>query len=344
MNAKTYRAVGAMFCVAAMLLCMIKSFAIPVNAADCEFSLVCKNQSEPVADVSWSVFRIGEKNSKGEYVLTGDFADYPVSLKNIETSSEMQNVAVTLENYAVLDKVTPVLEGVSDAEGNVALGNVGVGLYLVCGEKITSDTRKVIPAPMFLEFTDEDIAQGNIVAYPKFEIENFRADSKAEFGVKKIWDMLDKSEDLRPSDITVGIYRDGELVEKVVLNSENNWEYFWTGEPRYDWRVKEIDIADNFTVIYRKNETLFNVENTYSDDDGGDSSMSSSVPDSSISQPDSSVSQPDTSSSKTDTSSKTSSSGGGIPQTGSLWWPVPVLAGAGVIFIAVGGRMNKKKQ
>lgn len=337
MNAKTYRAVGAMFCVAAMLLCMIKSFAIPVNAADCEFSLVCKNQSEPVADVSWSVFRIGEKNSKGEYVLTGDFADYPVSLKNIESSSAMQDVAVTLENYAVLDSVAPNLAGVSDKEGNVALGNVGVGLYLVCGEKITSDTRKITPAPMLIEFTDEEIAQGNIVAYPKFEIENFRADSKMEFGVRKIWDMLDKSEDLRPSDITVGIYRDGKLVEKAVLNSENNWEYFWTGEPRYDWRVKEIDIADNFTVIYRKNETLFNVENTYSDDYGGDSSMSSSVPDSSISQP-------DISSSKIDTSSKTSSSGEGIPQTGSLWWPVPVLAGVGVIFIAVGGRMNKKKQ
>lgn len=34
---------------------------------------------------------------------------------------------------------------------------------------------------------------------------------------------------------------------------------------------------------------------------------------------------------------------GYLPQTGQLWWPVPVLAGGGLVMIAVGVRLNKKK-
>ncbi len=32
-----------------------------------------------------------------------------------------------------------------------------------------------------------------------------------------------------------------------------------------------------------------------------------------------------------------------LPQTGQLWWPVPVLAGGGLVLIAAGVRLNKKK-
>lgn len=331
MNAKISRIAGAVLCVAAMLLCMITSFALPVRAADCTLTLICKNQDEPVANVKWNVFRVGEKNSKGEYVLTGDFADYPVSLKNITTSSAMQDAAVTLENYAVLDGVAPALSAVTDEEGTAVLGNVDTGLYLVCGEKYFTDTLKVTPSPMLLEFTDDEISQGSIIAYPKFEIETIPAETEAEFGVRKIWDMLGQFDEFRPVDVTVGIYCDTELVETVVLSEDNNWEYFWTGDILHDWRVKEIDIPANFTVIYRNNETLFNVENTYTTTmTGGDESESSS--------------QTDSSSSHTDSSTGGSGSSGSLPQTGSLWWPVPVLAGSGVILIAVGGRMNKKRK
>lgn len=34
---------------------------------------------------------------------------------------------------------------------------------------------------------------------------------------------------------------------------------------------------------------------------------------------------------------------GYLPQTGQLWWPVPVLAGGGLVMIASGVRLNKKK-
>ena len=43
------------------------------------------------------------------------------------------------------------------------------------------------------------------------------------------------------------------------------------------------------------------------------------------------------------TGNTTASSGGKLPQTGQLWWPVPVLAGAGLVLVVVGFRLHSKK-
>ncbi|HAP78795.1 MAG TPA: hypothetical protein DCQ78_01135, partial [Ruminococcus sp.] len=38
------------------------------------------------------------------------------------------------------------------------------------------------------------------------------------------------------------------------------------------------------------------------------------------------------------------SSSGKLPQTGQLWWPVPLLAGGGILFIAIGLRIRSRKE
>lgn len=322
MNIKISRISGVMLCVAAMLLCMLSSFAVPVYAADCTLTLISKNKDEPIQNVKWNIYKVGEKNSEGEYVLTGSFADYPVSLNDIETASQLSEAAAVLENYAVLDGIPADGSNTTDAEGAAAMGNVGTGVYLISGERYFTDEFKVTPSPMLAEFTDEQIAEGNITVYTKFEYETIS--DETEFGVRKVWDMQDNSESLRPESVKVEIYCDGELTETVELNAKNNWEYFWQGSAKSDWRVKEIDVPADFTVIIKNNETLFQIENTYVPK-GGDTSSS------------------EPSSSKSD-SNATGSGNEKLPQTGSLWWPVPVLAGAGVILIAVGGKLNKKRK
>lgn len=353
MNIKISRISGVMLCVAAMLLCMLSSFAVPVYADDCTLTLICKKQDEPISNVKWNIYRVGEKSKTGEYSLTGQFADYPVSLDGIETVSQAQEAAGSLENYAVLDKLAPDASGVSDSEGAASLGTVTAGVYLICGETYLTDEFKVTPSPMLLELTSEDLAEGNITAYAKFEYETIT--NETEFGVRKVWDMQGSSDSLRPESIKVGIYCDNELTETVELNEENNWEYFWKGSAKSDWRVKEIDVPEDFTVVVKTNETLFQIENTYvskieDSSSQPDSSSSSSVPDSSSSSsvPDSSSlsSKPDssTASSKPSSGNATGTGNEKLPQTGSLWWPVPVLAGVGVVLIAAGGRLNKKRK
>ncbi|MGN0629796.1 MAG: Cna B-type domain-containing protein, partial [Ruminococcus sp.] len=47
--------------------------------------------------------------------------------------------------------------------------------------------------------------------------------------------------------------------------------------------------------------------------------------------------------SKTTTTSTKKQNSGGLPQTGQLWWPVPVCGAAGIILFAAGWRISRKK-
>lgn len=334
MNVRTAKISGALLCVIAMLMCMINSFAISADAADCNVNIVCKRQDAPIANAEWRIYKVGEESANGEYKLTGQFADYPVSLKNLTEASDMQAVANTLENYAELDGLTPVATGVTDENGETTVKTDGAGLYLIIGKRFVSDEMKFIPSPMIIKLTDEQIADGEITVYPKYTIETLPDEDTAEYGVRKTWDMLGQFDKFKPTSITVGIYRDNELVDTVTLDESNNWEHYWIGETKYDWRVKEIDIPENFTVIYENNNTLYQIDNTYTITwNDGDSSSNT----------DSSSSTPD-SSSENSSSPSSDSKGGKLPQTGSLWWPVPVLAGCGIVLLAAGWRVSRKNK
>lgn len=318
MISKISRIGAALLCAAAMLMLMINTFAVPVSADGCTLNIICQKQNTPLSDVEWNVYKVAEKDSKGNYVLTGDFSDYPVSLKDIKAASAMQDAANTLENYAMLDGLTVTGSGITDENGITDITVGGSGLYLISGKRYFTDAQRVTPTPMLLEITDEKAAEGSITIYPKITFENLPDEDTAEYGVKKVWKMLDQFDRYRPVNITVGIYKDAKLFKTVTLDDSNNWEYYWTGDTRSDWRVKEIDVSSDFMVVYRFNSTLYQIENTFTDTSGDDDDSSDS--------------------------SSSGGSGGSIPQTGSLWWPVPVLAGAGIVLIAAGWRVSKKRK
>ena len=349
----------ALLCAAAMM-----SFAAPaVLAQGVPLEIRCENEDGGLSGIQLKVYKVGVKNAEGKYEVTGDFKSYPVSLKEITTATAAADAANTLENYAVLDKIPPLYQGETDESGSFSAAELDKGLYLLCGEKYIQEGQWVIPTPSLIKVDSKELNSGEIIkVLTKFELKKMPEENSAEYGVKKVWDILDQFTEKQPTSIKVGIYDNGELAEEVTLDEENDWEYYWQGEADHDWRVKEIEIPEDFTVVYRNNETLYQIENTYTITEGGgddnpdsskpdDSKPEESVPDSSKpddSKPEESVpdsSKPDDSktpsSSKSETSSVTDTS---LPQTGSLWWPVPVLGGAGVILIAAGVRVSSKKK
>jgi hypothetical protein len=77
--------------------------------------------------------------------------------------------------------------------------------------------------------------------------------------------------------------------------------------------------------------------------DDEDSTPDDSMPDSTVdstpdSTPDSTSSQPPTTTTTTTTKNESA------PQTGQLWWPVPIMAVVGLLFLALGKRLNNKKE
>lgn len=304
MKLKFSQLAKAVLCTAAMAVSALGSMTISASAADnINVDIVCKNDTTTVSNAEWSIYKVGERK-EADFVLTGEFSDYPIDMSDFTDASKMQAVADTLDNYAKTDGITPVSTGKS----------------------FENTTAKFTPSPSLIEIDKDIVAEGQITVYTKFTYEDIPA-GDSDYGVRKSWIVPDGQEKLIPDNIKVEIYRDGKLFDTVTLNADNNWEYFWKDNSAAEWTVKEIDIPANYTVVTKNNDKLFLIENTYKSDSSSNTDSSSSTPDSSSSGSDSSSSTPDN-----------------IPQTGSLNWPVPVLIGGGVILIAAGWRVSRKEK
>ena len=192
--------------------------------------------------------------------------------------------------------------------------------------------------------------------------------------VKKVW-KLDNGGEATDS-IKVALLRNGTQDRTVVLNAEKNWTHTWENLSGKDtWTVKEIDVPDGFRVSMEQAGSTFIITNddmpSPPDRTGGPRNPKTpeepeepgDVPE----EPDDVPEQPDDMQTKEDqpnienplnppNRSDTPDSPDhpdegdcpmtpeqpGLPQTGQMWWPVFVLAAAGIVLFAV-GRLVKKK-
>lgn len=122
--------------------------------------------------------------------------------------------------------------------------------------------------------------------------------------VLKVWE--DKGyEKRRPKSIKVTLRKNGTIHDTQTLDEENGWMYTWKDLPKYDQDGKEIEwTIREVSVLGYVSSIRQNGETTVI----------------------------------TNTLDKQK-----LPQTGVLWWPVPVLAAAGLAFLIVGVLSGKKK-
>ena len=107
--------------------------------------------------------------------------------------------------------------------------------------------------------------------------------------------------------------QDGKSYETVTLNQENSWNYTWEDlEAGHEWKVVEQTVPSGYTMTSTQEGKRFIITNTYK-------KPGTTVP-----------------------------TGGGskLPQTGQLWWPVPILVILGILAILVGyvWRRNPNQQ
>lgn len=161
---------------------------------------------------------------------------------------------------------------------------------------------------------EADVPDGYTVSYSTsgttIIIENFKEpdipDNPESLTVKKVW-KNDDGED-RSKQVTVELWSGSTLYDTVVLSRENGWSYTWTNLPeRSDWRIREKNIPSGYDVSYSVDGTVITIKNTATTD----------IPDEPVPE----------------------NPGPGTPpliQTGQLNWPIPVLAGLGVLLLLVG--------
>lgn len=321
-----------------------------------------------VPGVTARVYRVADVSADVRFTLTGAFAGYPVDLDGM-TNDKWAALAQTLRGYAFLDDIQPLCSGVSGADGFVTFTDLPIGLYLVDGERTgNAEDGYRQPAPFMIclpnweQSTDPETGtesagwQFNVSARPKYTTLDGGVTMRR---VLKVWE--DGGSASRPAQISVALLKDGAVHDKVDLNAENNWRYSWDElDGDSDWQIVETGGSGGYTVSVSLQGLTFVVTNTFSPppdnpppDDPPPDDPDDPVPDNPPSVPpppgtdlpdqETPLSQVDPDPDPQDPEDPDAIPIedpevplSRLPQTGQLWWPVPLLAMGGMVMLLLG--------
>lgn len=208
------------------------------------------------------------------------------------------DAAATLTVYAFRDGLTPTAEGITDEAGCVVFEGLQAGVYLLVGQQAVTEEYVYTPQPVLVQVPgwQEDIYEWDRRLEVKYSQEEKQ--ETVEVTVLKLWEG-DADTGARPDSVEVQLLKDGEVYDTVTLSRENNWTHTWDElEGGHQWTVAEKDIPENYKLSITGDSNGFVLTNTY-DGPGGPGEEE-------------------------------------LPQTGQLWWPVLLLAGAGMVLVLVG--------
>lgn len=256
------------------------------------------------SEVEFAVYKVADVSASGEYALAGDFQNYPVEWKGLD-SSGWRALAQTLDAYVARDELPAWTRARTGQDGTFCITECAVGLYLVTGEPYVSGDTVYTPEPMLVALPG--LAQGvwnyDVEVSCKFDQEP-QKDETVSRKVQKVWKDDDNSANKRPVQISVQLLKDGVVVDTVVLNQANNWEHTWSDlDSSAKWQVTEARVPDGYTVAVSRQGDVFIVTNTC---------QGNKPPK--------------------------------LPQTGMLWWPVPLLACGGLLLVGAGLMVRYKQE
>ena len=207
--------------------------------------------------VSFSIHRAADVSETGVYTLAGDFAKYPVSLKDLD-SAGWRALAQTLASYAARDELPPLQTKTSGQDGKCRFSGLTAGLYLVIGERYMSENVVYTPEPMLVSLPGQ--TEGgwdyDAEAVCKFDREDTPAGPICR-KVQKVW-KDEGIEEKRPEEITVQLLENGRIADTVILSKENNWEYTWKNlDGNSRWQVAEAEVPDGYTVTVTQESAVF---------------------------------------------------------------------------------------
>ena len=315
----------------------------------------CRSEGETsVSGVRFRLYRVAEVSPECTYTLTSDFVDSSVDLEKRLDHAEWKALANTLVGYAEFHDLVPMQEILTDANG-VAMfpeeGTMETGLYLVVGDRYQMGEFYYFPMPFLVclpNYLEEQWVYENVTAVPKYDREP--VDRTVSRRVWKDW--VGGNASVRPQEIQVALLGDGQEYERVTLNQGNNWEYRWEElDGNVSWQVVEVEVPANYTVLTDQAGMVFHMINTYhppggdrpggnnpGGGGGGGGERTPNVPTTTITEdtpPLASYNPPD------DPTMLMELPEGEVPlamlpQTGMLWWPVPVLTICGMVLFTMG--------
>lgn len=242
----------------------------------------------PVSNMNVSLYRVADEN----YNLVDSFSQYSIDLKQ-----DVQGAANALENRILMDGIEADASNSSDSSYKASFTGLESGIYLVVGKEVFQDGVFYMPQVSLISLS------GDLSVDLKYET----SVKLSRIHVLKVWKKDNKKS--RPKSIEVCLLRsDGIVVDKVVLNSDNQWSNTWEHlSTSYTYSVMETSVPSGYKESCTREKDTIVLTNTGNFTD------------------------------------KVEKKDEVLPNSGQLWWPVPVLLFVGLVLFGLGRHLKNEE-
>lgn len=242
----------------------------------------------PVSNMQVSLYRVADEN----YNLVDAFSHYSIDLKQ-----DVQGAANALENRILMEGIEADASNSSDSSYKASFTGLESGIYLVVGKEVFQDGVFYMPQVSLVSLS------GDLSVDLKYEM----SDKPSRIHVLKVWKKDNKKS--RPKSIEVCLLRsDGIVVDKVILNSDNQWTYTWDNlSTSYTYSVMETSVPSGYKESCTREKDTIVLTNTGNFMD------------------------------------KVKKKDEVLPNSGQLWWPVPVLLFVGLVLFGLGRHLKNEE-
>ena len=286
-------------------------------------------QGKAIPGANFKIWRVADVDDFCKFTAIDPFIDceYTENLNQNDQES-WKAMAHNLKQWVAKQGIEPNVTGKTDSvNGDIVFSEANKnmllpGLYLLVGEPPTiigDYTYSSAPAMIYLpeiNMKDNDWEYGTeadpVIIKPKGE-RGDDPDVDTKLKVIKTWEEYGYT-DKRPESITVELLKNGKIERRAELSEKNDWRYTFENLPVNEdgkwneWTLDEVYFDDNYRSEITREGITYIVKNTYT----GELPPGDPTP--------------------------------VLPNTGLLWWPVPVLAGLGVLFIVLGAGKRRKTE
>ncbi len=343
---KTKNKIIKLFAFAIVFALLTSALTIDVAADNKQKgSIKIKYLEDKVSDVHFNLYKVATFDG-AKFVGTGEFATYNESISfNPQNQDAWNTLAYTLKAYILRDDVNSTKDAYTNRNYQLTFSDLDKGLYLVVGEKVKSGKITYKSAPFFviLPYQDNNTTEYDVTVKPKYQTKKDKPNNPPEDEEEeedfvrrkalKVWQNDDENN--RPEYIEVELLRDGRVYDTVKLNKKNNWRYTWSNlSDKYDWLVVEKDVPDDYDVVFERKGITFVITNTYDDPEPPKEDE--------IEDDETPRGTPEDETPEDEVVIEDEIPLSNLPQTGVLWWPIPILFVSGLIMLAIGFKKRAK--
>ena len=302
----------------------------------------------PMVGEKISIYKIADVDKYGNYSIPEKYKDaFPITdINKIKDMDSWKVINQSLGGYIYQNDIRPSATVYTDEKGQAHFTDLELGIYFV-GNMVTKVDNYVYSFASFLiavpGLDENDQWIHEVVGTVKCKITyEPKIDS---FEILKNWNDSGY-ENYRPASIQVTIFCDGNEYAVVTLDQDNNWRYTWEYEEGHEWTLAEtVNGSYAYTTSLTVSGTTFRLTNTVVPPETPDEPDKPDTPD----NPDTPPEEPE----EPGIPDLPSVLGAirdlpqvlgarRLPQTGQLWWPIPILVIVGLAFIIIGIRKNNK--